>query len=158
MEQQSSEGPDCPPPPAQANATQPGGNVSSQQNAAAAVPAVVPAAAPAAAPPAAAPHSSKHHLTTELCGNICICSCPSQVTVGATVMLRKNVRTDDGLVNVACGTMTGFRWSQGNSSTAQMDGIEVKFDIEDVGKQGRLHGDEGTEPSSTQWSPLLLTQ
>ena len=64
-------------------------------------------------------------------------------------MLRKNVRTDDCLVNVACGAMTGFRWSQGNSSTAQPDGIEVKLDIEDVGKQGQLHGDEGTEPSST---------
>ncbi len=49
--QQLSESPDCPTPPAPANATQPGGNVSSQQN----------AAAPAAAAAAPAPHSSKHH-------------------------------------------------------------------------------------------------
>ncbi len=64
-------------------------------------------------------------------------------------MLRKNVSTDDGLVNGACGTITGFRWSQGNSSTAQPDGIETKFDNEDVGKQSRGHDDEGTEPGST---------
>ena len=63
------------------------------------------------------------------------CSSASQVAVGARVMLRKNVSTDDGLVNGACGTITGFRWSQGNSSTAQPDGIEIKFDNEDVGKQ-----------------------
>jgi len=60
--QQLSEGPDCPPPPAPADATQPGSNMSSQQNAA--------AAAPAAAP-AAVPHSFKHHLTPGLFGNIC---------------------------------------------------------------------------------------
>ena len=50
-------------------------------------------------------------------------------------MLRKSVSTDDGLVNGAYGTITGCRWSQGNSSTAQPDGIEIKFDNEDVGKQ-----------------------
>ena len=42
-------------------------------------------------------------------------------------MLRKSVSTDDGLVNGACGTITGCRWSSGNSSTAQPDGIELSL-------------------------------
>lgn len=66
---------------------------------------------------------------TDICGGL------ETSARGARVMLRKSVSTDDGLVNGAWGTITGCRWSSGNSSTAQPDGIEIKFDNEDVGKQ-----------------------
>ncbi len=64
-------------------------------------------------------------------------------------MLRKNVSTDDNLVNGACGTITGLHWFQGNSSPAHPDRVEIKFHNDDVGRQSRLNGDEGTEPGST---------
>ena len=66
-------------------------------------------------------------------------------------MLRKNLSTDVGLVHGASGTITGFYWSQGNSSTAQPDGIEVNFDNADVGK-GQIHGN-----GVLSQAPLLFT-
>ncbi len=77
-------------------------------------------------------------MTTELFGNICKGPCNICSSCKKALYSRSGSKP-----------RTGFRWSQGNSSTAQPDGIEIKFDNEDVGKQSRLHGDEGTEPGST---------
>ena len=64
--------------------------------------------------------------------------------MGARVMLRKNVCTEDGLVNGACGTITGFCWSHEDSSTTQPD--VILFDNKDVGKSHEFDI-EGAVPS-----------
>ena len=55
----------------------------------------------------------------------------------------------DGLVNGACGTFTGFRWSHGDSSTTQPDGIDIHLDNKGVGKKSHEFDSEGAVPGST---------
>ena len=47
----------------------------------------------------------------------------------------KETSTDDGLVNGAIGTVTGFHWGSADNTNAEPDEIELEFDSDHVSQQ-----------------------
>lgn len=69
-----------------------------------------------------------------------------QLAVGARVMLRRNIMTADGLVNGAQGTITGFRWPDGQQQPGMAPAaVLVRFDDARV---GRLHRAQQQRPAA----------
>jgi hypothetical protein len=59
--------------------------------------------------------------------------------VGARIMLRRNIATEDGLVNGVQGEVTGFQWADGaRQHNSQPVAILIAFNDERVGAQTRL--------------------
>ena len=61
-----------------------------------------------------------------------------QVAIGARVMLRRNVCTEDGLVDGAMGSVVGYEWPGGRRTAAdRLCGLSVLFDNPRVGRLSR---------------------
>jgi ATP-dependent DNA helicase PIF1 len=62
-----------------------------------------------------------------------------KIAVGARVMLRRNIGTEDGLVNGVMGTVVGLEWPEGpvDDPARQPTAVQAPFDNSRVGQKGR---------------------
>jgi hypothetical protein len=72
----------------------------------------------------------------DICGGL---EAEIKIAVGARVMLRGNIGTEDGLVNDVMGTVVGFEWPEGpvDDPARQPTAVQVLFDNSRVGEKGR---------------------
>jgi ATP-dependent exoDNAse (exonuclease V) alpha subunit len=85
-----------------------------------------------------------------------------KIAVGARVMLRRNIGSEDGLVNGVMGTVVGFEWPEGvpvDHPERQPSAIKVLFDNERVGWKARqfVREREGIVGGDVPHSPVLIT-
>jgi hypothetical protein len=85
-----------------------------------------------------------------------------KMAVGARVMLRRNIGTEDGLVNGVMGTVVGFQWPEGvavDDPERQPTAIKVLFDNKRVGQKARQFARErdGIVLGDVPHSPVFIT-
>jgi len=85
-----------------------------------------------------------------------------RIAVGARVMLRRNIGTEDGLVNGVMGTVTSIEWPENlpvDHAERQPTAIHVLFDNERAGQKGRQFAweREGNVGVPVPHTPVAIT-